>query len=72
MQVELLSEVIEFNTVLKQRAGIALVLKQLWLLANGAKEGRLTGSHQTSSADVFASHRHKRAGFDIALGVYVE
>jgi hypothetical protein len=72
MQFELQYEAIEFSAVLKQRTGIALALEQPRLVANGAEERRLAGSDQATMADIFASKRHKRAGFDIALGVYVK
>ena len=58
--------------MLKQRTGITLALEQLRLVANGAQERRLAHSDQATTADVFASNRHKRAGFDVALGVYVK
>ena len=72
MHAELLCEAIEFGVVLKQRASIALPLEELRLLANGTQERRLTRSDQAPMADVFVSNRHKRTGFDVALGVYVK
>jgi hypothetical protein len=72
VHAELLCEAIKFGAVLKQRAGVALPLEQLRLLANGTQKRRLTRSDQTPMADVFVSKRHKRTGFDIALGVYVK
>ena len=72
MRAELLCEAIEFRPVLKQRAGVALPLEQLRLLANGTQERRLTRSDQSPMANVFVSKGHKRTGFDIALGVYVK
>jgi hypothetical protein len=49
-----------------------MALKEPWLFANGTEERRLAGSDQASLTDVFASHRHKRTGFDVALRVYME
>ena len=72
MHAELLRNAIEFSAVLKQRTGVALPLEQLRLLANGTQERRLTRSDQAPMADVFVSKRHKRTGFDVALGVYVK
>jgi hypothetical protein len=45
VHAELLCEAIEFGAVLKQRAGVALPLEQLWLLANGTQERRLARSN---------------------------
>jgi len=72
VHAELLRKAIEFGAVLKQRAGVALPLEQLRLLANGTQERRLACSNQAPMADVFVSNGHKRTGFDIALGVYVK
>ena len=72
VHAELLRKAIEFGAVLKQRAGVALPLEQLRLLANGTQERRLARSDQTPLADVLVSNGHKWTGFDIALGVYVK
>ncbi len=72
MYTKELCKTIEFGTVLKQSASIALPLEQLRLLANGSQEWRLACSDQAPMADIFVGNRHKWAGFDIALGVYVE
>ena len=49
-----------------------MALEQLRLFANGAQEWRPAGSDEATVADVFVSHRYKRTGFDVTLGVYVE
>ena len=72
VHAELLREAIEFGTVLKQRAGVALPLEQLRLLTNGTQEWRLARSDQAPMADVFVGNGYKRTGFDIALGVYMK